>query len=81
LAAVYRSFNPAADATTIIIGSIVLLGVVMIVFTFYGGMEAVIWVEVVQLVIYIGGAIAAAVILIQNIDGGFSVRSRSVNNS
>ncbi|MFN6963134.1 MAG: sodium:solute symporter [Pyrinomonadaceae bacterium] len=72
LAAVYTSFNPGADATTIIVGSIVLLGVVMIVFTFYGGMEAVIWVEVVQLVIYIGGAIAAAVILIQNIDGGFS---------
>ncbi len=72
LAAVYASFNPGADQTTIVIGSIVLLGVVMIVFTFYGGMEAVIWVEVVQLVIYIGGAIAAAVVLIQNIDGGFS---------
>jgi SSS family solute:Na+ symporter len=72
LAAVYRSFNPAADATTIIIASIVLLGAVMIVFTFYGGMEAVIWVEVVQLVIYIGGAIAAAVVLIQHINGGFA---------
>lgn len=71
LAAVYTSFNPGADPTTIIIGSIILLGVVMIIFTFYGGMEAVIWVEVVQLVIYIGGAIAAAVVLIQNIDGGF----------
>ena len=72
LAAVYRSFNPNADPTTIIVGSIILLGVVMIVFTFYGGMEAVIWVEVVQLVIYIGGATAAAVVLLQNIDGGFS---------
>lgn len=72
LAAVYTSFNPTADQTTIIIGSIILLGLVMIIFTFYGGMEAVIWVEVVQLVIYIGGAIAAAVVLIQNIDGGLS---------
>ncbi len=72
LAAVYTSFNPGSDATTIIIGSIVLLGIVMIVFTFYGGMEAVIWVEVVQLVIYIGGAIAAAVVLTQNINGGLS---------
>jgi solute:Na+ symporter, SSS family len=44
----------------------------MIVFTFYGGMEAVIWVEVVQLVIYIVGAIAAAVVLVQNIDGGLA---------
>ena len=72
LAAVYNSFNPGSDQTTIIIGSIILLGIVMIVFTFYGGIEAVIWVEVVQLVIYIGGAIAAAVVLLQNIDGGFS---------
>jgi len=72
LAAVYTSFNPGAAQTPIIIGSIVLLGLVMIVFTFYGGMEAVIWVEVVQLVIYIGGALAAAIVLVQNIDGGFS---------
>src|SRR5829696_1343010 len=72
LAAVYTSFDPGSDATTIIIGSIVLLGVVMIIFTFYGGMEAVIWVEVVQLVIYIDGALAAAIVLLQNIDGGFS---------
>ncbi|HKP68585.1 MAG TPA: sodium:solute symporter [Pyrinomonadaceae bacterium] len=72
LAAVYTSFNPGADTNTIVVGSVILLGLVMIVFTFYGGMEAVIWVEVVQLVIYIGGAIAAAVVLLQNIDGGFS---------
>jgi len=72
LAAVYTSFNPGTDQTLVIVGSIVLLGIVMIVFTFYGGIEAVIWVEVVQLVIYIGGAIAAAVVLINNIDGGFS---------
>lgn len=70
LAAVYTAFQPDADPTIIIVGSILILGVVMIVFTFYGGMEAVIWIEVVQLVIYIGGAIAAAVVLINNIDGG-----------
>ncbi len=72
LAAVYKAFVPDADPTTIIIGSIVLLGIIMIVFTFYGGIEAIIWVEVVQLGIYIGGAIAAAVVLIQQIDGGWS---------
>lgn len=72
LAAVYVAFVPDADPTMITIWSIVLLGVVMIVFTFYGGMEAVIWVEVVQLAIYIGGAIAAAVVLIQQIDGGWA---------
>jgi solute:Na+ symporter, SSS family len=72
LAAVYTSFQPTANAETIIIGSIVLIGVAMIIFTYFGGMEAVIWVEVIQLGIYIVGAIAAAVILTNSIDGGLS---------
>jgi SSS family transporter len=72
LAAVYVAFQPGASVETVIVGSIILLGIVMIVFTYYGGMEAVIWVEVVQLGIYIGGAVAAAVVLANQIEGGFS---------
>jgi SSS family solute:Na+ symporter len=72
LAAVYASFQPAANAEIIIIASIVLIGVAMIIFTYFGGMEAVIWVEVVQLGIYIAGAIAAAVVLIYSINGGLA---------
>lgn len=72
LAAVYIAFVPDANPATIIVGSIILLGVVMIIFTFYGGMEAVIWVEVVQLAIYIGGAIAAAIVILNQIDGGMT---------
>lgn len=70
LAAVYTSFQPLANADLIIVASIVLIGVAMIVFTYFGGMEAVIWVEVIQLGIYIVGAIAAAIVLIISIDGG-----------
>jgi SSS family solute:Na+ symporter len=71
LAAVYGSFagTPAESAVT---ACVVLIGLVMIVFTFYGGMEAVVWIEVVQLAIYIGGAIAAAVVLAHGIPGGWS---------
>jgi SSS family transporter len=47
--------------------SIIALGVVMILFTLLGGIEAVVWIEVVQLAIYIGGAIAVAVILIRDV--------------
>jgi SSS family transporter len=72
LAAVYTAFQPDTDPTVVIVGSIILLGLVMIFFTFYGGIEAVVWIEVVQLVIYLGGAIAAAVVLINNIDGGLT---------
>ncbi len=71
LAAVYVAFVPDANPNTFIVVSIILLGVVMIIFTFFGGMEAVIWVEVVQLGIYIGGAIAAAVVILNQIDGGY----------
>src|SRR4026209_2838548 len=59
LAAVYATFHPDANAEIIIIGSVVLLGVAMMIFTYFGGMEAVIWVEVVQLGIYIAGAVMA----------------------
>jgi SSS family solute:Na+ symporter len=72
LAAVYVAFQPTADVTLVTIASIILLGVVMIIFTYYGGMEAVIWVEVVQLLIYIGGAVAAAVVIANQVNGGFA---------
>src|ERR671918_2046202 len=71
LAAVYTSFQPQTNAETVVVASVILIGVAMIVFTYFGGMEAVIWVEVVQLGIYIAGALAAAIILMQSIEGGF----------
>lgn len=71
LAAVYTSFRPGADVAAVTVGSIVLLGAVMIVFTYYGGMEAVIWVEVVQLGIYLAGALAAVFVIASAIGGGF----------
>src|SRR5258705_7222501 len=70
LAAVYTSFQPSANAETITIAAVVLIGIAMIVFTYFGGMEAVIWVEVIQLGIYIAGALAATFILTNSIDGG-----------
>jgi SSS family transporter len=71
LAAVYTAFQPQANAETIVIASVILLGLVMIIFTYFGGMEAVIWVEVVQLGIYLAGAAMAGLILIMAIKGGW----------
>jgi SSS family transporter len=75
LAAVYAAFQPAANPEPIIIASIVIIGLAMIIFTYFGGMEAVIWVEVVQLGIYIAGALAAAVVLLSYINGGLATVS------
>ena len=69
LAAVFKSLNLADSAVS---GSIIAIGAVMILFTLIGGIEAIVWIEVVQLLIYIGGAIAAAIILVQNIPGGLA---------
>jgi SSS family solute:Na+ symporter len=69
LAAVYGSVA-GASAESVVTLCVVGIGVVMIVFTFYGGMEAVVWIEVVQLGIYIGGALAAAIVLVRDIPGG-----------
>ncbi|HET7711304.1 MAG TPA: sodium/solute symporter, partial [Thermoanaerobaculia bacterium] len=70
LGAVYRAFQPGAEASGAIQLSIIIIGLVMIVFTFFGGMEAIVWIEVVQFGIYLAGAIGAALILMQSIPGG-----------
>jgi SSS family transporter len=70
LAAVWRAFAPSMDQDAVTIGACVSLGLVMILFTLWGGMEAVIWIEVGQLVVYLLGALVAAAILITKIPGG-----------
>lgn len=60
--------DPALGAIVI---SVIVLGVAMIVYTFFGGMTALIWTDVVQLGIYLVGAVAALVVLLQNIPGGW----------
>ncbi len=52
--------------------SILIIGLVMIFFTYLGGITAVIWIEVVQLAIYNLGALVAAWILAEHIQGGWS---------
>jgi SSS family solute:Na+ symporter len=60
---VISALLPAIDIPV----AIAALGAIMIVFTLIGGIEAIVWIEVVQLAIYVGGAVAAAVVLINNV--------------
>jgi SSS family solute:Na+ symporter len=69
LAAVYGSVA-GVSAESVVTICVIGIGVVMIIFTFYGGMEAVVWIEVVQLGVYIAGALAAAIVLTRQIPGG-----------
>src|SRR5437016_7706299 len=51
--------------------SIIIVGVLTLVYTFEGGIAAVIWTDLVQLVIYIGGSLLAAYMLVTLVPGGW----------
>src|SRR6058998_3545827 len=51
--------------------SIILVGLLTLVYTFEGGITAVIWTDLVQLIIYIGGSLLAAYQLLHLVPGGW----------
>lgn len=52
--------------------AIIIIAAVTLVYTYTGGVRGVIWVDVVQMFIYIGGAAVAAITLVNIIPGGWS---------
>lgn len=52
--------------------AIAVMGISTIVYTFLGGMKAVVWTDVMQFIIYILGAVAALFIMVDRLDGGWS---------
>ena len=64
---------PWLDPTTaVLMVSVLLLGLVTIAYTYFGGMTAVLWTDLLQLTVYVGGSLAAAVLLLDLIPGGWS---------
>jgi SSS family transporter len=51
--------------------AIILLAVVALLYTFAGGARGVIWVDAVQMVIYLTGAVVAAIVLVNSHPGGW----------
>lgn len=49
---------------------IAIIGLFAVVWTLMGGMTTVIWTDVIQFFVFIGGALLAFVVLLSNIDGG-----------
>ncbi len=52
-------------------GAIVVLGVLTVIYTYRGGMKAVVWTELLQASIYLIGGISALVLIGQSVDGGW----------
>lgn len=52
--------------------SILVTGAVTLVYTYWGGLRAVVWVDVMQLVLYVAGGVVAVILLGAAVDGGWS---------
>ena len=60
------------DFPNLTLWSIVIVGVLTLVYTFEGGIAAVIWTDLIQLIIYIGGSLVAAYMLLSLVPGGWN---------
>ncbi|MBN1291641.1 MAG: sodium/solute symporter [Candidatus Latescibacteria bacterium] len=67
-------YLPAIALTTVtginIYFCIALMGVLCTIYTVLGGIQAVIWTDVVQVIVLIGGVIISLVLIALNVDGG-----------
>ena len=70
LSAVLSASMPNMPNLTI--WSIVIVGALTLVYTFEGGIAAVIWTDLIQLIIYIGGSLVAAYMLLSLVPGGWN---------
>jgi SSS family solute:Na+ symporter len=52
--------------------SVILIMALVLVYTFEGGMKAVIWTDVAQFILYFSGSIAAFILLLHRIPGGWA---------
>ncbi len=50
---------------------ILVMGILSVIYTVMGGIEAVIWTDVVQVIVLLGGALLSFFLIISSLDGGF----------
>jgi SSS family transporter len=65
----YKRFALAPETGELV--SIVLIVVLTLFYTFEGGMTAVIWTDVVQMTLYVAGAVVSFVVILGRIPGGW----------
>lgn len=69
-------FLPSLAIATItgfdMVWSILIMGLVTIGYTALGGMRAVIWTDVLQLIVKVGGLVFAMIFIFYHLDGGFA---------
>lgn len=66
------SLMPGLDqSVALLVGAVVVIGATTLAYTLLGGMSAVIWTDVAQLIVYLSGAGVAVLILLSEIPGGW----------
>src|SRR5690606_36228794 len=55
--------------------AIAVISVITLIYTFFGGIKAVVWMDVVQLGVYLGGAVLAMFILLNKLPDGWATVS------
>ncbi len=69
-------FLPALALSSVtgidVVTSILVMGIIATVYTVLGGIKAVIWTDVVQVIVLLGGAVFCLFVIIKGIDGGLS---------
>jgi SSS family solute:Na+ symporter len=63
--------GPAVPQQYVTPVSILILGVLTLIYTYHGGMRAVVWTDVVQTLVYVGGGLAAIVLIGRGVEGGW----------
>jgi solute:Na+ symporter, SSS family len=61
--------------------AISVIAVITLIYTFLGGIKAVIWMDVVQMVVYLGGALFALILMLGKIPVGFTEMFATLNES
>ena len=62
--------------------AILIIAVFALMYTYIGGVKGIIWVDVIQMFIYLGGAIIALVVIVSDLTGGLnSIISFGLNNN
>jgi solute:Na+ symporter, SSS family len=69
IAAVIAFSLPDLPYLTVI--SILIVGILTLIYTYQGGLVAVLWTDLIQLVIYVTGAVVAAIVIWNSIPGGW----------
>lgn len=63
--------GPAVPQEYVTPVSILMLGLLTLLYTYHGGMKAVVWTDVIQTVVYIAGGVAALILIGRGVSGGW----------